>query len=230
MVATQAPRRSRRRRVRALHRRLEHVYGPARRQRISPLDELMLTILSQNTSDGNRDRAFEALRQRFPDWEAVRTAPRREVEAAIRTAGLWKQKARTLQETLNAIYEEQRSLDLSHLESLSDEEVIEYLTGFRGVGIKTAACVLCFAMGRPYMPVDTHVHRVSRRLGLITERASADQAHDVLNHESVVPAELRFSFHIQLIRHGRQVCKAGRPACDRCALADLCPKVGVRSR
>ncbi len=189
----------------------------------------MLTILSQNTSDGNRDRAYEVLRRRFPDWDAVRTAPRRDVEAAIRTAGLWKQKARTLQETLEAIREERGSLDLSHLASLSDSEVIEYLTRFRGVGVKTAACVLCFAMRRPYMPVDTHVHRVSRRLGLITDLASADQAHESLNRESVVPSELRFSFHIQLIRHGRRVCRAGRPACERCVLADLCPKVGVRS-
>lgn len=189
----------------------------------------MLTILSQNTSDGNRDRAYEALRRRFPDWDAVRTAPRRQVEAAIRSAGLWKQKARTLQETLNAIHEERSSLSLSHLESLSDDQVIEYLTRFRGVGLKTAACVLCFAMGRPYMPVDTHVHRVSRRLGLITDGTSAEQAHDSLNRESVVPSEFRFSFHIQLIRHGRQVCRAGRPACGRCVLAGLCPKVGVQS-
>lgn len=190
----------------------------------------MLTILSQNTSDGNRDRAYETLRRRFPDWEAVRTAPRRQIEDAIRSAGLWKQKARTLQETLSAIHEERSRLSLSHLESLSDNEVIEYLTRFRGVGVKTAACVLCFAMGRAYMPVDTHVHRVSRRLGLITDGTSAEQAHELLNRDRVVPSELRFSFHIQLIRHGRRVCRAGRPACGRCVLEDLCPKVGVQSR
>ncbi len=201
----------------------------AGRRRLAALDELMLTILSQNTSDGNRDRAYETLRARFPDWEAVRAAPRAQVEKAIRSAGLWKQKARTLQETLNALYAERGTLDLSHLDSLSDAEVIEYLTGFRGVGVKTAACVLCFAMGRPYMPVDTHVHRVARRLGLIPAKASADQAHELLNRDGAVPPELRFSFHIQLIRHGRAVCRAGRPACDRCALTDLCPMVGVQS-
>jgi endonuclease-3 len=227
MVATKAPPRSLRRRVRALHRRLEEHYGPAKRKRIGPLDELMLTILSQNTNDTNRDRAYVSLRARFPDWEAVRVAPRREVEKAIKSAGLWKQKARTLQETLDAIHEEQGDLDLSHLAAMADDEVIEYLTGFRGVGVKTAACVLCFAMGRHYMPVDTHVHRVARRLGLIPERATADQAHELLNRERLVPAELRFSFHIQLIRHGRAVCRAGRPACDTCVLDGLCPRIGV---
>ncbi len=227
MVTAAAPPRSTRRRVRALNRRLVAVYGPARKQRLDPLDELMLTILSQSTSDTNRDRGYESLRGRFPTWEAVRTAPRREVEDAIRPAGLWKQKARVLQETLEAIYEDRGALDLSHLERLSDDEVIEYLTSLRGVGVKTAACVLCFSMGRDYMPVDTHVHRVARRLGLIPARATADQAHGLLNRDASVPSELRFSFHIQLIRHGRAVCRASRPVCAECVLEDLCPKIGV---
>jgi endonuclease III len=226
MVTAAAPPRSARRRIRALQRRLERSYGPAKKQRLDPLDELMLTILSQSTSDTNRDRAYEALRARFPDWDAVRRAARAEVEDTIRPAGLWKQKAKVLQETLHALVEERGELDLSHLDELSDEEVVEYLTSFRGVGVKTAACVLCFSMGRSYMPVDTHVHRVSRRLGLIPARATAEQAHGILNHDSSVPPELRFSFHIQLIRHGRAVCRAGRPACDECVLEDLCPKVG----
>jgi endonuclease-3 len=187
----------------------------------------MLTILSQNTSDTNRDRAYESLRERFRDWEEVRLAARSEVEEAIRSAGLWKQKARTLQEALDAIHAEQGDLDLSHLHRMSDAEVIEYLTRFRGVGVKTAACVLCFAMGRPYMPVDTHVHRVTRRLGLIPADITADQAHWLLNHDSSVPAELRFSFHIQLIRHGRAVCRASRPACRSCVLEGLCPRIGI---
>jgi endonuclease-3 len=226
MVVAALPR-STRRRVRALNRRLERSYGPAERQRLDPLDELMLTILSQNTSDTNRDRAYEALRARFPDWDAVRTSPRSAVEDVIRPAGLWKQKARVLQETLDALYAERGGLDLSHLEELPDEAVIAYLTSIRGVGVKTAACVLCFSLGRPYMPVDTHVHRVARRLGLIPARATADQAHQFLNRDGSVPPELRFPFHIQLIRHGRAVCRANRPACSRCVLADLCPKVNV---
>jgi len=153
-----------------------------------------------------------------------------QVEAAIRPAGLWKQKARVLQETLNVLFRERGQLDLSHLTDLTDSEIIEYLTGLRGVGVKTAACVLCFSLGRPYMPVDTHVHRVARRLGLIPARATAEQAHELLNRDGSVPRELRFSFHIQLIRHGRAICRAGRPACDRCVLEDLCPKVGVQTR
>ncbi len=216
-----------RRRVRALNRRLERSYGPAKKKNLDPLDELMLTILSQSTSDTNRDRAYAALRERFPTWEGVREAPRSEIEEAIRSAGLWKQKAQVLQETLDALYREHGDLDLAFLSDLSDDEVIEYLTAFRGVGIKTAACVLCFSMGRSYMPVDTHVHRVAQRLGLIPARATAEQAHTFLNRDTSVPPELRFTFHIQLIRHGRAVCRASRPACEACVLRDLCPKVGA---
>ena len=227
MVATAAPPRSTRRRVRALNRRLERSYGLAKKEKLDPLDELMLTILSQSTSDTNRDRAYEILRARFPDWEDVRKARRSEIEDAIRSAGLWKQKARVLQETLDALYEQNGELALAYLEGLSDDEVIESLTSFRGVGIKTAACVLCFSMRRSYMPVDTHVHRVARRLGLIPDCATAEQAHDILNRDDSVPPELRFTFHIQLIRHGRAVCRAGRPACEECVLGGLCPRVGV---
>jgi endonuclease-3 len=227
MVATSAPPRSSRRRVRALNRRLERSYGAAKKQKLDPIDELMLTILSQSTSDTNRDRAYESLRTRYPSWEEVRNARRSEIEDAIRSAGLWRQKAQVLQETLDALYDSNGKLDLTLLDGFSDDEVIEYLTAFRGVGIKTAACVLCFSMGRAYMPVDTHVHRIARRLGLIPDRATADQAHRLLNRDDSVPPELRFTFHIQLIRHGRAVCRAGRPACDECVLRDLCPKVGV---
>jgi endonuclease-3 len=210
-----------------LHRRLETVYGPAQKERLDPLDELMLTILSQNTSDINRDRAYRNLRERFSDWQQVRRAARSEVEHAIRSAGLWKQKARTLQETLQSLHDSRGALDLSHLADLSNEEVIEYLTRLRGVGVKTAACVLCFSLDRPYMPVDTHVHRIARRLALIPAQASAEQAHTLLNSEGCVPPELRFAFHIQLIRHGRTTCRSSRPACGNCVLADLCPQVGV---
>jgi len=227
VVTITSPPRSQRRRVRALNRRLEAKYGSASKKRLDPLDELMLTILSQSTSDTNRDRGYESLRERFPTWDAVRTAPRREIEDAIRPAGLWKQKARVLQDTLDAIYYDRGTLELSHLERLSNQEVIEYLTKLRGVGVKTAACVLCFSMGRDYMPVYTHVLRVARRLGLIPARANADQAHELLNADASVPPELRFSFHIQLIRHGRSVCRASRPGCQDCVLDDLCPKEGV---
>ncbi len=227
MVTAQARPLSVPRRVRAVERRLARRYGPAKKARLDPLDELMLTILSQNTSDTNRDRAYESLRSRFPDWDAVRVAPRAAVEDAIRSAGLWQQKARVIQETLEGVLAERGELNLSHLDELPDDQVIAYLTNFRGVGVKTAACVLCFSLGRPYMPVDTHVHRVARRLGLIELRATAEQAHNLLNRKASVPPEVRFSFHIQLIRHGRAVCRANRPACGDCVLEDLCPKAGV---
>ena len=227
MVTAQARPLSVPRRVRAVGRRLARRYGPAKKARLDPLDELMLTILSQNTSDTNRDRAYESLRSRFPDWDAVRVAARAAVEDAIRPAGLWQQKARVIQETLEGVLAERGELNLSHLDELPDDQVIAYLTNFRGVGVKTAACVLCFSLGRPYMPVDTHVHRVARRLGLIPLRATAEQAHNLLNRKDAVPPEVRFSFHIQLIRHGRAVCRANRPACGDCVLEDLCPKAGV---
>lgn len=208
-----------------LVRRLTERYGPAERERYTPLDELILGILSQNTSDGNRDTAYARLRGRFPTWDAVRTAPRRLVEAAIRPAGLWRQKARAIQGVLSALHAERRRLDLDHLAAMSDAEGLRYLTSFRGVGVKTAACVLCFSLRRPYMPVDTHVHRLARRLGLIAPEVNAEAAHAILN--TVVPAAERFAFHIQLIRHGRRVCTAQRPQCHACVLTDVCPKVGV---
>jgi endonuclease-3 len=228
-TTTRARRSSRRRdatqRIRATERRLTASYGPAERERYDPLDELVLTILSQNTNDANRDVAYARLRERLPTWDEVRAAPRRRVESAIRPAGLWKQKARAIQEFLSALAEERAELALDHLQAMRDEEAIAYLTTFRGIGVKTAACVLCFSLGRPMMPVDTHVHRLAARLGLVDATASAERAHEVLN--TLVPPDLRFSLHIQMIRHGRRVCVARRPRCSECALADLCPKIGV---
>lgn len=212
-------------RIREIDRRLSDATGPAERERYDPLDELVLTILSQNTNDGNRDVAYARLRERFPTWDDVRTATRRRLESVIRPAGLWRQKARAIQELLKALHDERGRLSLAHLAAMSDADAIRYLTGFRGVGVKTAACVLCFSLDRPFMPVDTHVHRLAVRLGLIPREASAVRAHEVLNE--IVPPELRFSFHIQLIRHGRRVCAARRPRCSECVVADLCPKIAV---
>jgi endonuclease-3 len=189
----------------------------------------MLTILSQSTSDTNRDRAYAALRGRYPNWESVRAAPRDDLEETIRPAGLFKQKARVLQETLDTIVEREGALDLARLRNKSDAEVIDYLTSIRGVGVKTAACVLCFSLRRPYLPVDTHVHRLAKRLGLIAPTTTADQAHQILNREGAVPSEVRFDFHIQLIRHGRTVCRASRPDCSLCVLEELCPREGVHA-
>jgi endonuclease-3 len=216
------------RRLREMERRLRRAYGPARRERYDPLDELVLTILSQNTNDGNRDVAFARLRARFPDWDAVRTAPRARVAAAIQPAGLQVQKARAIQEVLRRLHRERGRASLDHLRTMSDRDATAYLTSFRGVGAKTAACVLCFSLGRPVLPVDTHVHRLARRLGLVPPNANAVRTQEILNE--IVPPRLRFPLHIQWIRHGRRVCTARNPRCGECAIADLCPRVGVRAR
>lgn len=214
-------------RIRQVARRLEEAHGNPAKTRREPLDELVHTILSQNTNDTNRDRAWKRLRQTFPDWESVLTAPREELEEAIRTAGLAGQKARAIHGVLETLHRERGELSLDHLEEMSDRDALEYLTGFRGVGVKTAACVLCFALRRPYMPVDTHVRRVSERLGLLPEGTGAGPAHRILNR--TVPPELRFPLHLLLIRHGRATCSAREPSCGTCVLADLCPRIGVES-
>lgn len=213
-------------RAHELHLRLLDHYGPPPpRAGLDPLSELVLTILSQHTSDRNSERAFASLRARFPTWEAVRDADVAEVAAAIQSGGLAWQKAPRIQRILRELGEKHGELSLDFLRELPLEEARAYLTGLDGVGPKTAACVLLFACGLPALPVDTHVHRVSRRLGLIGPRESAERAHALL--EAMVPAELVYPFHMNLIRHGREICKAPRPRCAACPLADLCPKVGV---
>ena len=208
-------------RARAIEARLAGLYGPAEKPRLDPLDELILTILSQNTNDTNRDRAWCELRRRFSDWSAVLAASRAELEAAIRVAGLANRKAMAIHGVLDRLREEVGEPSLAHLERMGDAEALDYLSSFKGVGVKTAACVLCFSLRRPVMPVDTHVHRVGCRLGLVPAKGDALAAHRVLNE--TVPSELRFSLHVQLIRHGRAVCTARRPACGGCVLADDCP-------
>jgi endonuclease-3 len=199
-------------------------YGEARRNRLDPLDELILTVLSQNTSDANRDRAWEELQHVYSAWsEVLEDGPDRLTET-IRPAGLAKQKSDTILRILKLL-DGGGTPSLDHLREMPDGEALDYLTGIKGVGLKTAACVLCFSLERPIMPVDTHVHRVARRLGLVPPKATRDAAHDVLN--SVVPPDLRFSLHVQLIRHGRSTCRARHADCDRCELAKVCPRVGV---
>ena len=213
-------------RIRAITARLAEVQPPSRKVRRDPLDELILTILSQSTSDANCYRGWEALLARYPDWEAVMAAPAGEVEETIRPAGLSKQKSGTILGVLSRLRDEQGSPTLEHLGALEDEEALEYLTSFKGVGVKTAACVLCFALGRNVIPVDTHVHRIAIRLGLVPERATAVQTHEILNE--IVPPELRYELHVLLIGHGRTVCVARAPRCDECAVATLCPGAVTR--
>lgn len=214
-------REDRRGKVAAICRRLRRVFGPVEPPERGPvLDELIATILSQNTSDSNSHAAFEVLRRRFDDWDAVRRAPAARIARAIRRAGLSNQKAPRIKAILQRIYNERGELSLEFLRSLRAPQAVEYLRGLPGVGPKTAACVLLFACRKPVLPVDTHVHRVSRRLGLIGPRTDAEKAHGELAR--LVPPRRVLEFHVQLIRHGRTVCSARNPQCEDCPLLGLC--------
>jgi endonuclease III len=204
-----------------IHQRLLDFSGyPEWRQPLSPLDELISTILSQNTNDANRDRAFISLRKRFPTWEEVRDADPAEVVAAIRPAGLANQKGPRIQAVLHEITTRRGALDLDFLRDLPAEEARHWLLQFKGVGPKTAAIVLQFSLEMPAFPVDTHIYRVSGRLGLRPEKMNADQAHDHL--AALLPPETYYSAHLNLIRHGREICQARKPKCLQCPLQDLC--------
>ncbi len=187
---------------------------------IDPLDELINTILSQNTNDLNRDRAYRALRSAFPAWEAVRDAPTKQVVEAIKSAGLANQKGPRIQKVLERITAERGELNINFLADLPVPEAKAWLTSLDGVGPKTASIVLLFALGKPAFPVDTHIHRVTGRLGLIPPKTTADQAHDIL--EALVPPDWYHPFHLLVIQHGRKVCKAQRPLCEVCELQKYC--------
>jgi endonuclease-3 len=204
-----------------VHRRLLGAYGePTWRPHLDPVSELVSTILSQNTNDVNRDVAFDRLRTRFPTWEQVRDADTDQVVEAIRPAGLANQKGPRIQESLRFVTQEQGELSLDFLADWPVEEAKSWLVSIKGVGPKTAAIVLLFSLGRPAFPVDTHVHRVTKRLGLIGPRVSREKAHDELEH--LVAPESYYAFHLNLIRHGRQVCSSRKPHCQTCILRDLC--------
>ena len=211
-----------RRTVREIHRGLERAHGPLDApRRLDPLEELILTILSQNTSDVNRDRAWAALRSRFTTWEALAAARTQSLAAAIRPGGLSNTKAPRILAVLREIRRREGSFDLGWMRLAPDDEVEEYLLSLPGVGPKTAACVLAFSLGRPALPVDTHVARVATRLGFLAPGTPSAAAHRIMM--DLVPPSLRVSMHVGLIRHGRVICKAGRPRCESCPLRDLCP-------
>lgn len=206
--------------------RLRERYGvPQRLKRLAPIDELVATILSQNTSDANTERAFASLRSRFPTWDAVVDASDSEIADAIRSGGLADQKAPRIRSALAEIRARVGSYDLSFLRGLPLEEAKRWLTSLPGVGPKTAACVLLFSLGMPAMPVDTHVHRVALRLGLIPPGTSAERAHVLL--ESLFHPDDVLDAHLLLIQHGRETCHARRPACQRCVFIDVCPSAGT---
>lgn len=201
--------------------RLDAAQGePAWQPHGDPLGALVLTILSQHTSDRNSERAFDNLRRAFPTWDVVREAPVGDIANAIRCGGLADSKAPRLQTVLQGIFERTGTTDLEFLRGLPTDEARVYLQSFPGVGPKTAACVLLFSLGRPVLPVDTHVFRVSHRVGLIPKRVGEARAHDAL--QAQLPPGRVYAFHVHLIRHGRRVCTALRPRCDACVLRARC--------
>jgi endonuclease III len=219
--------------VLAIRDRLREMYGrPTHEPHSEPVHELVLTMLSQNTSDTNRDVAYAGLRARFPSWEEVRDAPTEDVEEAIRKGGLAPTKAPRIQAVLREISRLNNAgtspspqsgdpIDLDWLRDAPREEALEYLPALPGVGRKTAACVLLFAFGRPEIPVDTHVMRVGGRLALFRPGASFDEAHDEML--AITPPEDAYEFHMNLIAHGRRLCRPARPLCEECALRRMCP-------
>jgi endonuclease-3 len=205
----------------AIHQRLIEVYGePQWRSHLDPISQVVSTILSQNTSDVNRDRAFEQLQARFAAWEEVRDAPVEAIEEAIRPAGLAQQKAPRIKGALQFITRERGELSLDFLKDLPVDEAKAWLTQIKGIGPKTAAIILLFSLGMPAFPVDTHVHRVTRRLGLIGPKVSAEKAHVIL--EDLLPPDIYYPFHLNVIRHGREICHARNPRCEICPLQTLC--------
>jgi endonuclease III len=213
-------------RLRRIARRLRRAYGaPPAPRRLPPLDELVLTILSQNTNDTNRDRAYADLRAKLPAWEDVADAPLPVIERAIRSGGLAPTKAPRIRGVLRALRDRGIALDDRALRRIRHDRLFDLLVALPGVGPKTAACVLLFSLDRPYFPVDTHVHRVAIRLGLVAPRSTAGQTQAQLQ-AALAPAEM-YEVHMNLIRHGRHVCVALRPICSQCVLNDICPRVGV---
>ncbi len=204
-----------------VHRRLIDYYGyPTWRNPLPPIDELVSTILSQNTNDTNRDRAFQALTERYPTWEEVRDADPAQLIDTIRSAGLANQKGPRIQNILWEITEQRGELDLDFLAEMSTEDAREWLMQFKGVGPKTAAIVLQFSLEKPAFPVDTHIYRVTGRLGIRPEKMTADKAHDYLS--TLFPFETYYPAHLNIIRLGREVCQARKPKCSICPLQDLC--------
>lgn len=184
------------------------------------VSELVRTILSQNTSDVNSERAFARLRERFPRWEDLLGADTEEIVEAIRPGGLAEIKAPRIKEALQTIVDEQQKLDLDFLRDKHTKDAMAWLQSLVGVGPKTAAIILLFSLGRPVLPVDTHVLRVSRRVGLIDQKTSAERAHEVLG--AMLPDHAVYDLHVNMVRHGRQVCHARQPEHDKCVLAPVC--------
>jgi endonuclease-3 len=194
-------------------------------RRLDPVSELVLAVLSQNTSDRNSRPAFAALRRHFASWEEMAAASEEEIAEAIRQGGLARIKAGRLKAILEEIERRTGKLDLEFLRALLPAEARAWLRALPGVGPKTAAVVLLFSLGKPALPVDTHVHRVAVRLGLIPPGTTREKAHELL--EALVPQAGFYSFHLYLLEHGRRVCRARQPRCPLCPVSSICPSYGV---
>ncbi len=188
-----------------------------------PLDELIFTILSQHTSDINRDRAWERLRGDHESWASISNLSAPEIEDRIKIGGLAGQKAKRILSILHCILRDHGTVNLDFLEKMSDSEISRYLLSFPGVGPKTVACVMLFSLNRAAFPVDTHVHRLSTRLGLLPKGASSPQAHTFM--AAIIPTKMYLTLHLNLISHGRKICRAVTPLCRSCVLGDICPRI-----
>jgi endonuclease III len=184
-----------------------------------PVDMLIATILSQNTNDNNSYKAYKSLKEKYPNWEAARKASRASIEGTIRVAGLGKQKSAAIKGFLEDLYNSKGEFSLGHLKQVDNSAAINELISYKGVGVKTASCVLLFAMNRNICPVDTHVHRTVNRLGVV-EAKTPDQTFFKLNEN--FPPKIAHSFHTNLIRLGREICKPKNPSCGICPLFDIC--------
>jgi endonuclease-3 len=207
--------------VRYIIQNLERTYGvPANERESSPLDMLVQIILSQATSDINSHRTFAALKKRFPNWEAVARARESTIAETIRSGGLANQKAAVIKRVLRQIEAERGAVSLDFLHELSTAEAVRYLRRFRGLGPKTIACTLLFACRKEVFPLDTHIFRILRRVGLIPQKCTDARAHEIMNQ--VVPHGKFYSFHVNLIRHGRALCRPREPLCERCPIIEYC--------
>lgn len=206
--------------------KLSAIYGEFEQTpRYNALDELIFTVLTQHTSDLNAERAFDRLRETIPTWEEVMVADQQAIADAIFHGGMSNQKSKRIKDILATILERHGELEIEFLRNYGLEDARKWLVELPGVGPKTAAVVMAFALGMPAFPVDTHIHRVSKRLGLIEEKTTADAAHEIMERQ--VRPELRFQLHMQMITHGRQICKARRPLCGECPLSADCPSSTV---
>lgn len=185
-----------------------------------PIDELILTVISQNTSWHNTYRAYTRLRKNFSDWEEVASSPLRKIQKSLRPGGLYRQKARYIKEILNIIKQREGKISLERLKKMDTDGALKYLLSLPGVGEKTAKCVILFSLGKPTLPVDTHIFRVSTRIGLIGRNSNIKQAHEKL--AKIVPPDFYFDFHTKMIIHGRRYCKPHNPLCEECFLRDVC--------